>query len=69
MGWKRGFSVFWKVKTMMSSWGFEGTFSVMLWTTDWGEKLLGHLKNKRRQKSFALLFSNFGPKDSVLLFW
>lgn len=54
---------------MMSSWGFEGTFSVMLWTTDWGEKLLGHLKNKRRQKSFALLFSNFGPKDSVLLFW
>lgn len=63
------FSVVWKVKTPKPLWGFERTFSLMLWTSDrgGGEKLQGHLKN-RREKSLATLLSSIGSKDSILFF-
>lgn len=62
-GWVAGFSEFGKVKSVMSLWWFEGTF----FCSDLDHSVtLGRLQN---QKSLAMLFSNFGPKDWVLLFW
>lgn len=63
------FSVVWKVKTPKPLWGFECAFSLMLWTSDRGEgeKIQGHLKN-RREKSLATLLSSIGSKDSILFF-